>query len=161
MTRLHQVKLGVGTLKILRHKQGIRHYRIRVNRSNCDRLRHQRGIREILMFGQLFLFFLSLQVASRDVFIITGVMYLIFGIIGKISAVFVSIPYPVLGGALIVMFGMFNGVVLSNLQVVSLTSTRNLAIIGTAILFGLMIPYWLETNPDAIQTGSVISFTQD
>ena len=116
---------------------------------------------EILMFGQLFLFFLSLQVASRDVFIITGVMYLIFGIIGKISAVFVSIPYPVLGGALIVMFGMFNGVVLSNLQMVSLTSTRNLAIIGTAILFGLMIPYWLETNPDAIQTGSVISFTQD
>lgn len=51
------------------------------------------------------------------------------------------------------MFGMFNGVVLSNLQVVSLSSTRNLAIIGTAILFGLMIPYWLETNPDAIQTG--------
>ncbi|XP_022343879.2 solute carrier family 23 member 2-like [Crassostrea virginica] len=97
------------------------------------------------------------KVASRDVFVITGVMYVIFGIIGKISAVFVSIPYPVLGGALIVMYGMFNGVVLSNLQVVSLTSTRNLAIIGTAILFGLMIPYWLETNPDAIQTGSATS----
>ncbi|CAG2213594.1 SLC23A1 [Mytilus edulis] len=94
------------------------------------------------------------RVASRDVFIATGIIYFIFGLIGKISAVFLIIPYPVLGGALIVMFGMFNGVVLSNLQVVSLSSTRNLAIIGTAILFGLMIPYWLETNPDAIQTGS-------
>ncbi|XP_052705327.1 solute carrier family 23 member 2-like [Crassostrea angulata] len=97
------------------------------------------------------------KVASRDVFITTGVIYFIFGIIGKISAVFLTIPYPVLGGALIVMFGMFNGVVLSNLQVVSLSSTRNLAIIGTAILFGLMIPYWLETNPDVIQTGSAAS----
>ncbi|XP_065924790.1 solute carrier family 23 member 1 isoform X3 [Magallana gigas] len=97
------------------------------------------------------------KVASRDVFIATGVIYFIFGIIGKISAVFLTIPYPVLGGALIVMFGMFNGVVLSNLQVVSLSSTRNLAIMGTAILFGFMIPYWLETNPDAIQTGSVTS----
>ncbi|CAG2230165.1 SLC23A1 [Mytilus edulis] len=94
------------------------------------------------------------RVASRDVFIATGIIYFIFGLIGKISAVFLIIPYPVLGGALIVMFGMFNGVVLSNLQVVSLSSTRNLAIIGTAILFGLMIPYWLETNPNAIQTGS-------
>ncbi|VDI69361.1 solute carrier family 23 (nucleobase transporter), member 1/2 [Mytilus galloprovincialis] len=94
------------------------------------------------------------RVASRDVFIATGIIYFIFGLIGKISAVFLIIPYPVLGGALIVMYGMFNGVVLSNLQVVSLSSTRNLAIIGTAILFGLMIPYWLETNPDGIQTGS-------
>lgn len=90
-------------------------------------------------------------------FITTGVIYFIFGIIGKISAVFLTIPYPVLGGALIVMFGMFNGVVLSNLQVVSLSSTRNLAIMGTAILFGFMIPYWLETNPDAIQTGVMFS----
>lgn len=90
-------------------------------------------------------------------FIATGVIYFIFGIIGKISAVFLTIPYPVLGGALIVMFGMFNGVVLSNLQVVSLSSTRNLAIMGTAIFFGFMIPYWLETNPDAIQTGVLFS----
>lgn len=95
----------------------------------------------------------SMQVSSRDVFITTGVIYLIFGIIGKVSAVFLTIPYPVLGGVLFVMYGMFIGVVLSNLQVVSLSSSRNLAIMGTAILFGLMIPYWLETNPDAIQTG--------
>lgn len=101
------------------------------------------------------LYDLSMQVSSRDVFITTGVIYFIFGIIGKISAVFLTIPYPVLGGVLFVMYGMFIGVVLSNLQVVSLSSSRNLAIMGTAILFGLMIPYWLETNPDAIQTGFI------
>jgi nucleobase transporter 1/2 len=100
------------------------------------------------------------QVASRDVFIAVGVIYFVFGIIGKVSAVFLMIPYPVLGGALIVMFGMFNGVVLSNLQVVSLNSSRNLAIMGTAILFGLMIPHWMENNPDAIQTGeNLLTYT--
>ncbi|XP_048746327.2 solute carrier family 23 member 2-like [Ostrea edulis] len=97
------------------------------------------------------------KVGSRDVFITVGVIYFVFGIIGKVSAVFLTIPYPVLGGALIVMFGMFNGVVLSNLQFVSLNSSRNLAIMGTAILFGLMIPHYLETHTDAIQTGSTTS----
>ena len=33
------------------------------------------------------------------------------------SAVFITIPYPVLGGAALVMFSTFLGVVLSNLQV--------------------------------------------
>lgn len=94
------------------------------------------------------------RVASRDVFIVVGIIYVLFGIIGKISAVFLIIPYPVLGGALVLMYGMFNGVVLSNLQVINLNSSRNLAIIGIAILFGMMVPYWLETTPDAIQTGS-------
>lgn len=42
------------------------------------------------------LYDLSMQVSSRDVFITTGVIYFIFGIIGKISAVFLTIPYPVL-----------------------------------------------------------------
>ncbi|KAK3096305.1 hypothetical protein FSP39_025518, partial [Pinctada imbricata] len=96
----------------------------------------------------------SLKVASRDVFLATGIIYVIFGMIGKVSAVFLTIPYPVLGGALIVMFGMFTGVVLSNLQVVSLSSSRNLAIIGLSILFGLMIPYWIEKYPDQISLGS-------
>ena len=82
-----------------------------------------------------------------------GVIYIMFGIIGKFSAVFITIPYPVLGGALVIMFGMFIGVVLSNLQYVNLQSTRNIAIIGTSILIGLMVPYWVEKNPDGINTG--------
>ena len=44
---------------------------------------------------------------------------MMFGVIGKFSAVFISIPYPVLGGAAIIMFSTFLGVALSNLQVTS------------------------------------------
>ena len=50
-------------------------------------------------------------------FVCTGILYVIFGIVGKFSAVFITIPYPVLGGASIAMFSAFLGVSLSNLQV--------------------------------------------
>ncbi|KAL5005566.1 hypothetical protein ScPMuIL_016724 [Solemya velum] len=93
------------------------------------------------------------KVASRWVFVAVGTIYIIFGIVGKFSALFISIPYPVLGGAVITMFGMFTGVALSNLQMVSLSSTRNIAVIGMSIFVGLMIPTWVEKHPDAIQTG--------
>ncbi|XP_045190220.2 solute carrier family 23 member 1-like isoform X2 [Mercenaria mercenaria] len=94
------------------------------------------------------------RVSSRSVFFVCGVIYIIFGIIGKFSAVFICIPYPVLGGALITMYGMFTGVVLSNLHAVDLSSSRNLAIIGTSIFTGLMVPYWIEQYPDELATGS-------
>ena len=47
----------------------------------------------------------------------TGVLYVLFGIFGKFSAVFVTLPYPVLGGAIVVLFGIFFGLVISNLEV--------------------------------------------
>ncbi|KAJ8317126.1 hypothetical protein KUTeg_005030 [Tegillarca granosa] len=94
------------------------------------------------------------RVASRWVFVGVSIIYIVFGIIGKISAIFITIPYPVLGGVLIVMFGAFNGVVLSNLKAVDLSSTRNLAIIGTSLLLGLMVPHWVEEYPDVIDTGN-------
>ena len=58
------------------------------------------------------------QVASRQVFLCTGIFYLLFGILGKFSAVFITIPYPVLGGASVAMFSALFGVVTSNLQVI-------------------------------------------
>ncbi|OWF42907.1 Solute carrier family 23 member 2 [Mizuhopecten yessoensis] len=94
------------------------------------------------------------RVGSRQVFIAVALIYIVFGVIGKVSAVFITIPYPVLGGVLIVMFGAFNGVVLSNLKYVDLSSTRNLAIIGTSLLVGLMIPHWVEAYNNAISTGN-------
>ncbi|XP_033757178.1 solute carrier family 23 member 2-like [Pecten maximus] len=94
------------------------------------------------------------RVGSRYVFITVALIYIIFGVIGKVSAVFITIPYPVLGGVLIVMFGAFNGVVLSNLKHVDLSSTRNVTIIGTSLLVGLMIPHWVQTYDDVINTGS-------
>ena len=50
-------------------------------------------------------------------FVCAGIMYILFGMLGKVSAIFITIPYPVLGGAALVMFATFLGVVLSNLQV--------------------------------------------
>ncbi|OWF42908.1 solute carrier family 23 member 1-like isoform X2 [Mizuhopecten yessoensis] len=94
------------------------------------------------------------RVGSRWVFITVALIYIVFGVIGKVSAVFITIPYPVLGGVLIVMFGVFNGVVLSNLKSVDLSSTRNLAIIGTSLLVGLMIPHWVEEYDNVIDTGN-------
>ena len=78
---------------------------------------------------------------------------MIFGMLGKLSGVFISIPYPVLGGALITMAGMFNGVTLSNLQPLDLSSSRNLAIMGTSLMVGLLIPLWVKKYPEDIDTG--------
>ncbi|KAL5022497.1 hypothetical protein ScPMuIL_001652 [Solemya velum] len=94
------------------------------------------------------------RVTSRKVFIAAAIMYLIIGVIGKFSAVFIMIPSPVLGGALLTMLGMFLGVVLSNLKHVDMDSSRNMAIIGTSIFVGLSIPEWLKTTANVINTGS-------
>ena len=52
---------------------------------------------------------INFQVASRWVFATVGLLYMIFGVIGKLSAVFIMIPEPVLGGALISITGVFIG----------------------------------------------------
>ncbi|XP_060599953.1 solute carrier family 23 member 1-like [Ruditapes philippinarum] len=79
------------------------------------------------------------KVASRHVFIAMSVIYVVLGILAKVSAVFISIPYPVLGGVIITIIGVFVGVNLSNLQVIDLSSTRNLSIIGTAVFVVLLV----------------------
>ncbi|CAG2197921.1 SLC23A1 [Mytilus edulis] len=94
------------------------------------------------------------KVASRLVFGLFPCILILFAIIGKLAAVFITIPYPVLGGVQIIGFGMFIGLVMSNLQYIDIHSTRNLAIIGISTLLGLMLPFWAKGNADAIDTGS-------
>lgn len=98
---------------------------------------------------------LIVQVASRQVFIVTAILFMVLGVLAKVAAVFVSIPFPVLGGIIITTIGVFVGVNLSNLQVVDLSSTRNLSIMGMAIFIGLLVPEWTEENSDAVKTGMV------
>ncbi|XP_045169343.2 solute carrier family 23 member 2-like isoform X2 [Mercenaria mercenaria] len=93
------------------------------------------------------------KVASRRVFICTGIFYILFGIFGKFSAVFITIPYPVLGGAIVVMFGIFFGVVISNLEVTNMSSPRNMAIIGLSIFIGLAVPTWAQKESSPVSTG--------
>ncbi|KAK3750283.1 hypothetical protein RRG08_015776 [Elysia crispata] len=92
-------------------------------------------------------------VASRRVFQVCGIVYILCAVVGKIGALFLTIPLPVLGGTMTVLIGLFIGVVISYLEAIDLRSTRNLAIIGTALLVGMMLPYWVSNNREEINTG--------
>ncbi|XP_052804781.1 solute carrier family 23 member 1-like [Mya arenaria] len=93
------------------------------------------------------------RVASLRVFQLVGLIYIVFGIVGKIGAVFVTIPYSVVGGMMMINFGVLIGVMLSNMQFIDMSSTRSLAIIGMSMLIALMTPYWIETTDEPINTG--------
>ncbi|XP_021359107.1 solute carrier family 23 member 1-like [Mizuhopecten yessoensis] len=93
------------------------------------------------------------QVASRSVMLLAGSICLLFGVIGKFGAVLASLPDPVMGGVTIVLFGLLVSIGLSSLQRVNLSSTRNLAVLGTSLYTGLVISEWLKLNKDSIDTG--------
>lgn len=96
----------------------------------------------------------AFQVASRRVFQVFGLIFILCSILGKFGACFITLPDAVLGGTTLVGIGIFIGLVLSNMQYIDMGSTRNLAIIGISILVGLMIPYWTKNNSDFIDTGN-------
>ena len=51
---------------------------------------------------------------------------------------------------------MVTAVGLSNLQFVDMNSTRNLCVLGFSFFMGLVIPHWIEENPDIISTGKYL-----
>ena len=59
---------------------------------------------------------------------------IIFAVIGKFGAIFVTIPDPVIGGVFCCVFGLITAVGISNLQYVDLNSVRNLFIVGFSII---------------------------
>lgn len=81
-----------------------------------------------------------------------GIMF-VLGTVGKFTALFASLPDPILGGMFCTLFGMITAVGLSNLQLVDLNSSRNLFVLGFSIFFGLTLPTYLDTHPNSIQTG--------
>ena len=80
-------------------------------------------------------------------------MFMIFGMLGKFGALFVTIPDPIIGGVFMVMFGMITAVGISNLQYADMNSSRNLFIVGFSLVFGLAVPHYMEGHMDAIKTG--------
>ncbi|XP_072051815.1 solute carrier family 23 member 1-like [Amphiura filiformis] len=90
------------------------------------------------------------RVGSRTVAQVTGVVMIILAFFAKVGALFSTVPYPIFGGALPMVFA----VGLSNLQFIDLNSTRNLLVVGFSISGGFGIPLWLSKHPHAIQTGS-------
>ncbi|XP_072519852.1 solute carrier family 23 member 2 isoform X2 [Salminus brasiliensis] len=93
------------------------------------------------------------RVGSRLVLQTAGLLMVILGLFGKFSAVFITIPEPVIGGMFLVMFGMIAAVGISNLQYVDLNSSRNLLILGFSTFSGLVLPTWFHSNPQMINTG--------
>lgn len=51
------------------------------------------------------------------VIVASGVIMVLMGLFGKVAAIFSTIPTPVIGGMLLVMFGVITAVGVSNLQV--------------------------------------------
>ncbi|XP_066287721.1 solute carrier family 23 member 1-like [Branchiostoma lanceolatum] len=94
------------------------------------------------------------KVASRRVVLWSALIMVVSGVICKFSAIFTTIPDPVVGGVFAVVFGMVSAVGMSSLQFVDLNSSRNLLILGFSLFCGLMIPGWMAENPGAIRTGS-------
>ena len=78
---------------------------------------------------------------------------MVIGVLGKFGALFVCIPDPIVGGVFMVMFGMIDAVGISNLQFADMNSSRNLFIVGFAIVFGLALPNYMKSHPNTIETG--------
>ncbi|XP_062485235.1 solute carrier family 23 member 1 [Pezoporus occidentalis] len=93
------------------------------------------------------------KVGSRRVIQYGAGIMLLLGTIGKFTALFASLPDPVLGGMFCTLFGMITAVGLSNLQFVDMNSSRNLFVLGFAMFFGLTLPNYLDSHPKAINTG--------
>ncbi|XP_064467307.1 solute carrier family 23 member 1-like [Ornithodoros turicata] len=96
------------------------------------------------------------KVACRSVVQWAALYMILGGVIGKIGALFATIPDPIIGGVFSVMFAMIAAVGLSIAQNVDLNSSRNLFVLGSSLFFGMMISNWTSQHPEAIQTGNKI-----
>ena len=85
-------------------------------------------------------------VMSRHVVTIAGVIMVICGLLPKIGALIASMPLPVLGGGVIVMFGMVAAAGMNVLSEVNMTR-RNMVIIAMSLTAGL----GLNLVPTAVQ----------
>ncbi|XP_004926407.1 solute carrier family 23 member 2 isoform X1 [Bombyx mori] len=93
------------------------------------------------------------KVGSRRVVQFAAGLMVLQGVVGKLGAVFIIIPQPVVGGLFCVMFGMISAFGLSALQYVDLNSSRNLYIIGFSLFFPLVLTRWMAAHSGVIHTG--------
>ncbi|CAG9133331.1 unnamed protein product [Plutella xylostella] len=93
------------------------------------------------------------KVGSRRVVQWAAGLMVLQGVVGKLGAVFIIIPQPIVGGLFCVMFGMISAFGLSALQYVDLNSSRNLYIIGFSLFFPLVLTRWMAAHSGVIDTG--------
>ena len=93
-------------------------------------------------------------IMSRHVVTIAGVIMIICGLIPKVGAVIASMPLPVLGGGVIVMFGMVAAAGLNVLAEEKMTR-RTMIIIAVSLAFGLglnLVPTAVQYLPGVVKT---------
>ncbi len=86
------------------------------------------------------------KVISRSVFLLAGVIVLAAGLSPKFGALMTTIPYPVIGGATITVFGMIT-VTGIQLLIKDEMTARNMTIVGLSLALSLGI----TSVPSAIQ----------
>ena len=93
-------------------------------------------------------------IMSRHVVTIAGAILVLCGLIPKIGAIIASMPLPVLGGGVIVMFGMVASAGLNVLSEVKM-SRRNMIIIALSLSIGLgfnLVPSAVQYLPGIWKT---------
>lgn len=86
-------------------------------------------------------------VASLFVCILAGCILIALGVFGKFGTIFASIPKVILGSVYLIAFGIL---VMTGLRLVlkaDVKTSRNETIIGSALLLGLALPYYMKDNP--------------
>ena len=93
-------------------------------------------------------------IMSRHVVTIAGAIMVICGLVPKIGAIIASMPLPVLGGGVIVMFGMVAAAGLNVLSEIKM-SRRNMIIIALSLSIGLgfnLVPSAVQYLPCLLYT---------
>ena len=100
------------------------------------------------------LIIILLQVASRAIMVAAALILIFLGLFSKFGAVLSTIPEPITGSQFAVSMAIIGGVGMSNMQLVDATNSRNMTILGMALMAGIAIPQYATDNP--IYTGIVI-----
>uniref|UniRef100_A0A914E9A6 Uncharacterized protein n=1 Tax=Acrobeloides nanus TaxID=290746 RepID=A0A914E9A6_9BILA len=87
------------------------------------------------------------RVASRFVMLTCGILLIALGLFTKFAAILATIPDPIIGGLLGTSMCLIFGVAITNLQTVDLKLSRNLTIIGIAVMCGMYIPEYFSRYP--------------
>jgi len=93
-------------------------------------------------------------IMSRHVVTVAGLIMVVCGLIPKIGGVIASMPLPVLGGGVIVMFGMVVSAGLNMLTEVKM-NRRNMVIIAVSLSVGLglnLVPSAVQYLPGIVKT---------
>ncbi|TYR76518.1 purine permease [Rossellomorea vietnamensis] len=93
-------------------------------------------------------------VKTKNVIYLTGAMLVVLGLVPKIGALTTVIPSPVLGGAMIAMFGMVVAYGIKMLGRVEFNSQENLLIVACAVGMGMgvtVVPDMFSQLPGSLQ----------